>query len=162
MDFEAVLNARLGTSFENQKPLFMKNIIQLSAIICLFCSVLFDANATTQQPAPASVEHDSTTFAKVVIYRADNPLTRKYKLESNLNGAFTLEKKESKTIDASSQVFEVAVKAFWHTPKRYFFALSNGKTHYFRVHDRNSYSELAPFLEVIEVTEDTYKRDLRR
>lgn len=139
----------------------MKNIIQLSAIICLFCSVLFDANATTQQAAPASLEHDSTTFAKVVIYRADNPLTRKYKFESNLNGDFTLEKKESKTIDASSKVFEVAVKTFGHTPKRYFFELYNGKTHYFRVHDRNNYTELAPFLEIIEVTEDTFKRDMR-
>lgn len=141
----------------------MKYILQLSAIIYLFCSVQFNANATAfkQQPEQSNVETDSTAFAKVVVYRPDGQLKHTYQLKTPQNDRFSLKKKTATTLDSFSSVFDISADAKGHQGKRYSFTLSKGKTHYFRVQDRYNYAALRPFLEVIEVTEETYKRDLK-
>ncbi|MEZ4942218.1 MAG: hypothetical protein R3D58_15175 [Saprospiraceae bacterium] len=102
---------------------------------------------------------DSTVFAKVIIYRADNQLSRKYKINTNLNGAFEMARKEAISIDAYHDTFTVTVSAVGHKSERFVFNLTANKTHYFRVQDRNNYSGFRAFLEIIEVTEETFRRE---
>lgn len=111
--------------------------------------------------AVSNVLHaDTLPFAKVIIYRPDNQLTRAYDFSTNLNDGFSLKKKGVKSIDAFTNVFEVSVSAFGHKRERFYFILSKNKVHYFRVQDRNNYAGMRPFLEVIEVTEEAYKKDM--
>lgn len=104
---------------------------------------------------------DSIPYAKVVVYRPDNQLSRQYDLTTNLDGSFGMKQKEVKSMDAFGATFEVRVSAFSHKSESFSFVLSRNKTHYFRVQDRNNYSGTRPFLEVVEVTEEQYKKDLK-
>lgn len=103
---------------------------------------------------------DSVPFANVIIYRPGNQLKRPYNFQTTGNNSFSLKKNETKNLDVFSKDFEINVSATGHKTERFSFTLSNKKTHYLRVQDRNNYSGTRPFLEIIEVTEDTYKRDL--
>lgn len=103
---------------------------------------------------------DSVPFARAVIYRPENQLTRSYHLSTNTNNNFSIKKKEAKTLEVFTNVLEVEVNASGHKTEQRAFALSPNKIHYFRVQDRNNYSGLRPFLEVIEVTEETYRKDM--
>lgn len=131
------------------------------AVFVLLCTstVINDLYANS---AGTGITHsDSTVYAKVVIYRPDNQLTRKYRLNTNLKGAFEMARKEVVMMDAYSNSLEISVGAFGHKSERFSFVLSKDKVHYFRVQDRNNYSGFLAFLEVIEVTEETYKREKR-
>jgi len=68
-------------------------------------------------------------------------------------------RKEVIKIDAYSNIFLISVDALSHKKENFTFNLSQNKTHYFRIQDRNNYSGFRIFLEVIEVTEETFKRD---
>lgn len=107
----------------------------------------------------ALTDEDSIHFATVILYRPDNQLTRKYKLNTNFKGAFEIAKKEAVKIDVHTDTIIISVDATGHKRETYTFILSQGKTHYFRIQDRNNYSGFQAFLEVIEVTEETFKRD---
>jgi len=74
-------------------------------------------------------------------------------------GTFSLGRREAKTLEAPAGKFTLAIDAFGHKPGRYTFILSGQKVHYLRIQDRNNYAGLRPFLEVIEVTEQTYEED---
>jgi len=116
-------------------------------------------NYTSIEKMNSPVE-DTTPFAKVIIYRPDNQLSRKYKVSNNTNGAFEIAKKEIRTIETNSNVFIISVDAAGHKKESYTFNLEKNKTHYFRIQDRNNYSGFRTFLEVIEVTEETFKREI--
>jgi hypothetical protein len=103
--------------------------------------------------------HDSIPFAKVILYRPENQLSRKYKLTTNLNGSFEMGRKEVITMEAHSNTFNISVDAVGHKKAFFTFNLSQNKVHYFRIQDRNNYSGFYAFLEVIEVTEETFKRE---
>jgi len=103
--------------------------------------------------------NDSIPFATVILYRPDNQLSRKYKLSTNINGAFEMAKKEVVKIDAHSNTFLISVDAVGHKKETFNFNLSQNKKHYFRIQDRNNYSGFRAFLEVIEVAEETFKRE---
>jgi hypothetical protein len=106
------------------------------------------------------IEADSIPFAKVIVYRPENQLSRKYKVSSNLNGSISLKRKEIATMDAFTNTFEVSVSAAAHKSARFSFPLSKNQVHYFRLQDRNNYAGFTPFLEVVEVTEATYNREI--
>lgn len=104
-------------------------------------------------------DNDSIPFARVILYRPDNQLSRRYKLSTNTNGTFDLTKGEFITIEAHSNLLMLSVQAVGHKKNSYTFDLSQDKTHYFRIQDRNNYAGFRAFVEVIEVTETTFKRD---
>jgi len=103
---------------------------------------------------------DSVPFAKVVIYRPGNQLKRPYHFKVNSADGFSLNKNETKKMDVFSKDVEINVRALGHKAEQFSFALSGQKTHYLRVQDRNNYAGTRPYLEIIEVTEATYKNDL--
>lgn len=103
--------------------------------------------------------NDSISFSTVILYRPDNQLSREYKISTNINGAFEMKKKEVIKIDANSNTLLISVDAVGHKKETFTFNLSQHKTHYFRIQDRNNYSGFRAFLEVIEVTEETFKSE---
>ncbi len=105
---------------------------------------------------------DSIPYAKIIIYRPDNQMKRKYSLITPGHSKFKLGRKEAKTFDVYVGYFNVTVYAFGYDSKNYTFALSKDKLHYFRIQDRANHTGWLAFafLEVIEVTEGTYKNDL--
>lgn len=123
-------------------------------------SLPYDSAITTQGRSP-QVYSDSLPYAKVVVYRPDNQLRRKYKIETNFSTPFELRRNEEFEIGALSGIFTIEVNASGHKKERFTFDLSPDKVHYFRIQDRNNYNGFIPYLEVIEVTEGTYKREKR-
>jgi hypothetical protein len=105
------------------------------------------------------IKNDSVSFAKVIIYRPANALRGKCKLSTNINGHFKMKRREVLKLDAPSNTLNISVDAFSHKKERYTFNLTQNRVHYFRVQERPSSSGLAPFLEIIEVTEETFKRE---
>ena len=105
------------------------------------------------------IKQDSNAYSTIVLYRPDNQLNRKYKINTNFNGAFEMNKKQVIKIDAKSNTFIISVDAVGHKKENFTFVLSPNKTHYFRIQDRNNYSGFRAFLEVVEVTEETFKRE---
>jgi hypothetical protein len=104
-------------------------------------------------------KNDTLPFATVILYRPENQLSRKYRINTNINGAFDLKKNEVVTMNADSNTFFIKVDATSHKKETFTFNLGQNKTHYFRIQDRNNYAGFLAFLEVIEVTEETFKRD---
>ncbi len=104
-------------------------------------------------------KNDTLPFATVILYRPDNQLSRKYRINTNIDGAFDLKKNEVVTMNADSNTFFIEVDATGHKKQAITFNLNQNKTHYFRIQDRNNYAGFLAFLEVIEVTEETFKRD---
>lgn len=102
---------------------------------------------------------DTIPFATVILYRPDNQWSRKYKLSTSISRAFEMSKNEMLKIDVQTNTFSISVDAAGHKKESFKFDLSQSKTHYFRIQDRNNYSGFLVFLEVIEVTEDTFKND---
>lgn len=108
---------------------------------------------------PILSNNDSIPFSTVILYRPDNQLSREYKISTNINGAFKMKRKEAIKLYAKSYTFLINVDAAGHRKESYTFNLIQNKTHYFRIQDRNNYSGFRPFLEVIEVTEETFRRE---
>ena len=131
---------------------------------CLDREYLFPlaAKVTAVDVTGNEPEIDSTPFAKVIIYRPDNQLSRSYHFKTGLNHTFSLKKQQEMTMDAHSEVLELVVRATGHKSERQAFRLSKDKVHYFRVQDRNNYSGFRPLLEIIEVEEATYRKDMVR
>ena len=102
---------------------------------------------------------DTTPFARVVLYRPANQLSRKYEIKTDQHAPFSLKRKEIMALDTQSDKLEIEVSATGHKTESFSFRLSKDKVHYLRVQDRNNYSGMRPFLEVIEVTEATYLKD---
>jgi hypothetical protein len=103
---------------------------------------------------------DSLPTAKVVLYRPHDQLKRKYAVQATGQSAFSLARKEEKVFDTNAGKVTFSVDALGHRSGNFTFVLSTQKTHYFRVQDRNNYAGFQPFLEVIEVTEQTYRDDV--
>jgi hypothetical protein len=101
----------------------------------------------------------SGNFAKVILYRPDNQLSRKYRLHTNIKESFNLARKEVVYMDAHTNTFKVEVSAVGHKDGIFTFKLTENKIHYYRVQDRNNYSGFRAYLEVIEVTEETFRRE---
>lgn len=125
----------------------------------LYQNMISNVSSTSVEPASMIRPGDSTAFAKVVIYRPDNQLSREYQIKTYQHAPFSLKKKEQMTLETPSNVLEIEVSATAHRSERFSFVLSKDKVHYFRVQDRNNYSGMRPFLEVIEVNETTYIKD---
>lgn len=149
----------------------MKNLLVILGFISfssvtnetLYAAPLRQASVLRHSPADhiaGCFYTDSVPFARVVIYRPENQLTRSYHLSANRNNKFSIKNKEAKTLDVFTNLLEVEVNASGHQTEQRVFTLSSNKIHYFRVQDRNNYSGLRPFLEVIEVTEETYRKDM--
>ena len=146
-------------------------MISISFILALmmtsfssFTTVLPSTEKKAEQNYPLVEETNSTVkdtipYARVILYRPDNQLSRKYEVNTNTNGAFKMAKKEVRTLEVNSNVFIISMDAFGHKEERFTFNLVQNRTHYFRLQDRNNYAGFRPFLEVIEVTEETYKRE---
>jgi hypothetical protein len=98
--------------------------------------------------------------ARVVLYRPYDQLKRKYTVNASGIGTFSLGRREAKTIEAATGKFTLTLDAIGHKSGRYTFTLSGQKVRYLRIQDRNNYAGLRPFLEVIEVTEQTYEDDI--
>jgi len=107
----------------------------------------------------AWTNNDSTQYATVVLYRPDDQLSRKYKVHTNINGKFEVGRKEIVRLDAGTGTFQVSIDAFGHKKEAFLFTLTPGKVHYFRIQDRNNYAGARPFIEIIEVTEETFRRE---
>jgi len=122
-------------------------------------NVFSTLSGTTGEPSDLVSIADSTAFAKVVIYRPDNQLSRKYRITTDQHASFSLKKKEEMTLETQLNVLEVEVSVTAHKSERFRFVLSKDKVHYLRVQDRNNYSGMRPFLEIIEVNEATYIKD---
>jgi hypothetical protein len=102
---------------------------------------------------------DSMPFARVVVYRPDNQLSRPYKMRSNLGETFQIGRKEVVKMAANAKLFQGSISAFGHNRGHFSHELSPNKVHYFRLQDRNNYSGFLPYLEVIEVTEETFRME---
>lgn len=102
---------------------------------------------------------DSMPFARVVVYRPDNQLSRPYKMRSNLGETFQIGRKEVVKMAANATLFQGSISAFGHNRGHFSHELSPNKVHYFRLQDRNNYSGFLPYLEVIEVTEETFRME---
>ena len=96
----------------------------------------------------------------VVIYRPYDQLKRKYTIKSSGSPGFTLSRQEEKILQLTDNVFYIMVDAFGHKPANFEFKLEKDKIHYLRVQDRNNYSGTRAFLEVVEVSENTYRNDM--
>jgi hypothetical protein len=88
-------------------------------------------------------------------------LSRNYQVNTNIGGTFDLKKNEVVKMNAGSNTFFIEVDATAHKKQAFTFNLDQNKTHYFRIQDRNNYAGFLAFLEVIEVTEETFKREKR-
>jgi hypothetical protein len=75
-------------------------------------------------------------------------------------GTFRLGRSQAKTLEAASGKFTLSLDAIGHKRGRYTFILSGQRVYYLRIQDRNNYAGLQPFLEVIEVTDQTYEDDI--
>lgn len=106
-----------------------------------------------------SAATDSMPFARVVIYRPDNQLSRPYKMRSNLGETFRIGRKEVVKMAANAKLFQGSISAYGHNRGHFSHELSPNKVHYFRLQDRNNYRGLLPYLEVIEVTEETFRNE---
>ncbi|HAD14703.1 MAG TPA: hypothetical protein DCF33_19930 [Saprospirales bacterium] len=106
-----------------------------------------------------SAATDSMPFAQVVIYRPDNQLSRPYKMRSNLGETFRIGRREAVKMEANAKRFQGSISAFGHTRGHFSHELSPNKVHYFRLQDRNNYAGFLPYLEVIEVTEETFRNE---
>lgn len=106
-------------------------------------------------------KNDTLPFATVFVYRPDNQLSRKYRINTNIGRTFDLKKNEVVKMNAGSNTFFIEVDATGHKKQAFTFNLDQNKTHYFRIQDRNNYAGFLAFLEVIEVTEETFKREKR-
>lgn len=150
----------------------VEKLKNLESFLSIFFGILFSINSvfgnTLNQPIITNdcktniatiINQDSIKYSTIVLYRPDNQLNRKYKISTNINGAFEMSKKEVVKIDVNSNTFLISVDAVGHKKEYYTFVLSPSKTHYFRIQDRNNYSGFRAFLEVIEVTEETFKRE---
>ena len=147
----------------------MQNLVSLFSILfiifflinSLFGNTLNQINTTSNNKTNATTwsNHDSIIYATIILYRTDNQLNRKYKINTNTNGAFEMTKNQVIEINAKSNTFLISVEAAGHKKENFNFVLSPNKTHYFRIQDRNNYTGFRAFLEVIEVTEETFKRE---
>jgi hypothetical protein len=150
----------------------MKNIaiIMTNCFTTLLISIVLTAGSLDQtiistpslticEPSAVADPPDTVSFAKVVIYRPDNQLSRKYQIRTDQHAPFSLKKKEERTLEIPSNVLELEISATANRSERFSFVLSKDKVHYLRVQDRNNYSGMRPFLEIIEVAEDTYLKD---
>jgi len=136
------------------------------AIQMLFLIIFYNlANAsphlrTTVSNSLRCTDSIPDASASIIIYRPYDQLKRKYMVYTSEHGAFSLARQEAKTFENLAHNFTLTVDALGHKSGRYTFDLSSQKVHYLRIQDRNNYAGLLPFLEVIEVTEQTYKNDL--
>lgn len=103
--------------------------------------------------------NDSVPYAQLILYRPDNQLSRKYRLTTNLSGTLEIGRKETIRLQADANVLTIGIDAAGHKQEHFTFTLTQGQTHYFRLQDRNNYAGIRAYLEVIEVTEATYRRD---
>jgi hypothetical protein len=129
----------------------------------VFTSVAPAANTLPDPTAPGAVytaTTDSMPYARVIVYRPDNQLSRPYKMRSNLGETFKIGIKEAVTLEANSKLFHGNVGAFAHTRGYFSHELSPNKVHYFRLQDRNNYQGFLPYLEVVEVTEATFRNEI--
>lgn len=118
------------------------------------------------QPMPEPVasvgrEKTDTLTSTIVLYRPDNQLSRKYYLTTNIKGHGTMElgKNQEIVLHTNENQLMVGVSATAHKKQAFSFTLSPRTTHYFRIQDRNNFSGYKIYLEIIEVTPSTYKRD---
>ncbi|MCC7464797.1 MAG: hypothetical protein IT261_00925 [Saprospiraceae bacterium] len=107
-----------------------------------------------------SATTDSMPVARVIVYRPDNQLSRPYKMNSNLGETFKIRRNGVIKLETSSGVFQGKVGAFGHNRGYFSHELSPNKVHYFRLQDRNNYQGFLPFLEVIEVSETTFRNEI--
>ena len=157
--FSNMNNLRTNKIFAKTYPTIVLIVFAVSA---LFGFTAMKTNTHNQQQVQKTTFKNSNNteiFAVVILYRPYNQLSRKYKVNTNINGSFEIGRKEIVKFDAQSNSFLISVDAIGHKKEAFTFNLSQNKTHYFRIQDRNNYSGFRPFLEVIEVTEDTFKRE---
>ena len=152
----------------------IKNLKSLSAGLSIIFGMLMCVNILsgkavhfnfipnhTKTDTISLTKNDTIPFATVFVYRPDNQLSRKYKVNTNIDSAFDLKKNEVVKMNAGSNTFFIEVDAIAHKKQAFTFNLGQNKTHYFRIQDRNNYAGFLAFLEVIEVTEETFKREKR-
>lgn len=131
------------------------NILSASAVFNKFIPEHYNAGTLMV------TKNDTIPYATVFVYRPENQLSRKYRIKTNIDGAFDLKKNEVVKMNAGSNTFFIEVDATGHKKQAFTFNLDQNKTHYFRIQDRNNYAGFLAFLEVIEVTEETFKREKR-
>ncbi|MBK8623542.1 MAG: hypothetical protein IPN79_17745 [Saprospiraceae bacterium] len=131
------------------------NILSASAVFNKFIPEHYNAGTLI------GTKKDTIPYATVFVYRPENQLSRKYRIKTNIDGAFDLKKNEVVKMNAGSNTFFIEVDATGHKKQAFTFNLDQNKTHYFRIQDRNNYAGFLAFLEVIEVTEETFKREKR-
>jgi hypothetical protein len=107
-----------------------------------------------------SAATDSMPYAKVIVYRPDNQLSRPYKLRSNLGETLEIGRNKAVKLETNSKIFHGNVGAFGHNRGHFSHELSPNKVHYFRLQDRNNYRGFIPYLEVVEVTEETFRKEI--
>ncbi|MCB9245836.1 MAG: hypothetical protein H6606_05345 [Flavobacteriales bacterium] len=153
----------------------MKTILKLKdlrskwmrSLLLISVLAVFSASAHANPPTLGHADHlpgavlssDSGSFARVIVYRPDNQLRRKYKINTNHGGYCELRRKQMVEIHAGSSTFTIEVNASGHKKEQFSFELKQGAVHHLRIQDRNNYQGFVPFLEVIEVSEATYRRE---